>query len=402
MKSYMDAIEKAINWINTQMLTFDNGYYGIYERIRIDKHIRTNWSRPDCNAEYMRLLHTYNEITGEKKYQHLEKNILDWLERTQDKEELSVWKGSMPFYLIDGYLSDGKVSESIYQNDNGKVMIAMCQIYIETKDERLLKIAQGLAEYWLKVQQPDGTYGMKDGKNRYECRKGPCFVQWLVSGFYLLYRITEDNRYLESAEKGMAYLISILHESGRSDTSYELIQMEDWRPVSSETAILLYSLSIACKVTKKTIYLQKLHLVGEYLLSLQHESGAILNCKADCMDASLQNNENYCDLVYTQNFALQALVYAYDVTGKKKYIEAAYRLGDFLVSIQCEGESELWDGGWRGSYNVETKEWSGRADQNNAIDEGGMYSVYTGWCCTNIAYGLALLEQLRKTDKTIR
>ncbi len=395
MESYIPAIEKAINWINMQMLTFDHGYYGIYERIRIDKHIRTNWSRPDCNAEYMRVLHTYYEITGEKKHQKIEENILGWLERVQDREESSVWKGSMPFYLIDGYIDDGKVGASLYQNDNGKVMLVMCQLYTVTKNERLLKIAQGLAEYWLKTQQPDGTYGIIDGKNMQECRKGPCFVQWMVSGLYLLYSITAEYRYLESAEKGMEYLISILHKSGRSLTSYELIKMEDWRPVSSETAIMLQTLSIAHKVTKKLIYLQKLHLVGEYLLFLQHESGAILNCKDDCRDASLQNNMHLCDLVYTQNFALQAFISAYEVTRDKKFLDAAYRLGDFLVSIQCKGESELWDGGWRGSYNVKTMEWDGRANQNNAIDEGGMYSVYTGWCCTNIVYGLELLEQYR-------
>lgn len=396
MKSYMPTIEKAMDWINTQMLTFDNGYYGIYERIRIDEHIRTNWSRPDCNAEYLRVLHNYYEITGEKKYLKEQENLLSWLDRTQDSEENSVWKGSLPFYLIDGYIRDGKVDASIYQNDNGKVMVVMCQLYIRTGDKRMLKVAKGIAEYWIKTQQPDGTYGVIDGRNMEECRKGPCFVQWLVSGFYLLHNITLDKRYLQSAEKGMAYLISLINPMGRSYTSYEVIKMEDWRPVSSETAIMLYALSIAYKVTKKNVYLQKLNLVAEYLLSLQHESGAIINCKDDCLNASQQNNKDLCDLVYTQGFALQALVFTFDVTEEKKFLDAAYRLGDFLVNIQCNGESELWDGGWRGSYNVVTEEWDGRANQNNAIDEGGMYSVYTGWCCTNIVYGLELLEQHRE------
>jgi hypothetical protein len=142
--------------------------------------------------------------------------------------------------------------------------------------------------------------------------------------------------------------------------------------------------------------------VGEYLVSMQHESGAILNCKDSDTKASLQNNKELCDLVYTQNFALQALISAYDMTGEKKYLDSAYHLGDFLVSIQCKEESKLWDGGWRGSYNVVTKEWDGRADQNNLIDEGGMYSVYTGWCCTNIVYGLELLEKYRKNNNITR
>jgi uncharacterized protein YyaL (SSP411 family) len=396
MKSYLPAIEKAINWINAQMLTFDNGYYGIYERIRIDLHIRTNWSRPDCNAEYMRVLHTYYEITGDSKYLKLEENLLGWLERTQDKEESSIWKGSLPFYLIDGYIREGKVDASIYQNDNGKVMLIMCQLYRITGDERMLGIAAGLAEYWIKTQQQDGTFGSKDGRNMEECRKGPCFVQWLTCSFYQLYELTRDTRYLESAEKGMTYLVSLLLQNGRSATSYEIIKMEDWRPVSSETAIMLYVLGQAYKVTGKQLYLQKLLPAAEYLLSLQDEIGAIMNCKEDCKAASLQNNIDLCDLVYTQGFALQALIFAFEVTGKGKLLEAANKLGDFLVSIQCGGESELWDGGWRGSYNIVTKEWDGRANQNNTIDEGGMYSVYTGWCCTNIIYGLELLEKYQK------
>ena len=64
------------------------------------------------------------------------------------------------------------------------------------------------------------------------------------------------------------------------------------------------------------------------------------------------------------------------------------------MNIQCRGESPLWDGAWRGSYDVEKECWAGRADQNNPIDEGGMYSVYTGWCNAPNMYGLLQLESL--------
>lgn len=171
--------------------------------------------------------------------------------------------------------------------------------------------------------------------------------------------------------------------------------MEDWRPVSSETAIMLFTLTIAYVSQKTPLYLQKLTDTARYLLSLQHTGGAILNCKEDCQEASLQNNGDLCDLVYTQGFALQALIRTFDITKDRKWLDSAFRLGDFLAGIQCSGESELWDGGWRGSYNVLTCRWDGRANQNNIIDEGGMYSVYTGWCCTNIVHGLELLEQHR-------
>ena len=114
------------------------------------------------------------------------------------------------------------------------------------------------------------------------------------------------------------------------------------------------------------------------------------------MDCALQTNPDLADLVYTQGFALQAFNQVYRLTKDSKWHQAAVKLADFLVSIQCSGEFPLWDGGWRGSYNVKTHAWDGRANQNNQIDEGGMYSVYTGWCCTNILYGL---QELLETEE---
>lgn len=129
MKNYKDVLLKAMDWIDSPMLTFDHGYYGIYERIRIDEHIRTNWCRPDCNAEYLRVLVNYREMTGEDTYVPLQENIFDWLNRIQDKRELSIWRGSFPFYVIEGHIRDPEVGESLYQNDNGKIIVCLCRIY---------------------------------------------------------------------------------------------------------------------------------------------------------------------------------------------------------------------------------------------------------------------------------
>ena len=389
--AYLESIDNCISWINKKMLTFDNGHYGIYERIRIDEHLRTNWSRPDCNSEYLRVLLTHKYIFGYENHNDLINNIIEYLLKVQDNNPKSTRKGSYPFYLIDGYIRENKVDSSIYQNDNGKIFVIMCQLYIDYKDIRFLEIAKNLAEYWAKTQQPDGTFGVLDGKNMYECAKGPCYIHWLVSGYFLLYKITKNNAYLVCAEKGMQYILSTIHDSGRSLTSYEILKMEDWRPVSSETTIALNTFCIAFDVTGNTIYKDFIIKTGEYVLSLQDECGAIMNCDDSCLDASLQNSKAICDLVYTEGFALQALILAYTCIDEKKYLNAAISLANFLVRIQCTNESPLWDGAWRGSFNVKTWNWDGRATQNNAIDEGGMFSVYTGWSCTNIMHGLQQL-----------
>lgn len=394
MNDYKEVLLKAMGWMNGSMLTFDHGFYGIYERIRIDEHIRTNWCRPDCNAEYLRVLINYREMTGDDTYVPLQENLFGWLTRIQDSRALSVWKGSFPFYMIDGHIRDHTVGESLYQNDNGKIIISLCRIYQHGMESRYLEMAEAAAEYWIKVQQPDGTFGVVDGKNMEACRKGPCFVQWLVSGMFLLYQITGKGIYQKAAEKGLRYLLGLLCPSGRCTSSYEMIQMEDWRPVSSETGIMLYTLCVAYQVTGNPELLPTIEQTGTYLLALQDDEtafsggGAIRNCDDSCPAASLQNDKNLCDLVYTAGFALQAFILAYQATKEPKYKTGAIQLADFLAKIQCSGESPLWDGGWRGSYNIRTGTWDGRSNQNNSIDEGGMYSVYTGWCCTNICIGL--------------
>lgn len=135
--------------------------------------------------------------------------------------------------------------------------------------------------------------------------------------------------------------------------------------------------------------------IGAFLLRLQHANGAIRNADDSCRHASLQTEPDLTDLVYTDGYALLALQEAYQATGEPRFREAADRLADFLVRVQCRGESPRWDGGWRGAYDVNTLEPRGRADQENPLDEGGMYSVYTGWCAAPITYGLLRRELWR-------
>src|SRR5699024_7882779 len=104
--------------------------------------IRTNWVRPDCNAEVARVLALRQQLVGDNRYQKLFDHITEWLFSVQDNDEQSVWHGSFPFYMIDGHIRAG---ESIYQNDNGKILISLLQIFEMTEDERFLQSALKLA-----------------------------------------------------------------------------------------------------------------------------------------------------------------------------------------------------------------------------------------------------------------
>ncbi len=388
MNKYLESVNKCLNWAETQMLSYNRGSVGIYERIRINVNRRVNWTRPDCNAEIARV---YVKL-GKSDYDVC-RNVLNWLLSVQDNEPLSCWYGSFPFYLNDGEITV-PYGQTRYQNDNGKIMIALLDMYEITKDERLKDAALKLASFWMKIQRDGGWFVQIDGKTQSRNYKGPCFIFWLAAGLAMCYGLTGEEQYRIAVRKAMNFALSLQTETGRFKTSYELMKREDWRPASSESSLALFCIARILKYIPDPEYRATFDKVSEYLFSIQHESGGILNSREDETCTSLLDDYMRCDMVYTEGFAIQGFVEAYKLTKDRKYKDAAIRLADFLVSVQCESENPLWDGAWRGAYSLRSNRWEGRANQNNNIDEGGMYSVYTGWSCSNIMDGLIEVEKI--------
>lgn len=385
------SVGACLSWIESQMCSFNRASHGIYERIRIDINELVTFSRPDCNCETARAILLHRIKNGCRDYDDIYENIINWVLSVQDNDEISAWYGSFPFFLVNG-TEKSELGNVRYQNDNGKVLTALLDMYELTSDKRLLEAAVKLADFWCSVQREAGYFRRNDGVC-WTVYDTPCFIAWLMAGLYQCYHHTRNEKYLKCADKAFDHMTELQLENGRFKTSYEMQKAEEWRPASSETAIAVYCLSKAYKYTENEKIRSSAQRAVGFLISLQHESGGILNCSKDCMGASLQEREDLCDLVYTQGYALMALAEYAQVFEDEAVLKAAKRLGGFLMDIQCRGESPLWDGAWRGAYSIKEKAWSGRADQNNPIDEGGMYSVYTGWCCAPIITGLLMLEE---------
>lgn len=386
------AARDCLQWMQAQMLTFNRGTWGIYERIRIDENLRVCWTRPDCAAETARAMLLYERVTGSTAYADIAANLTDWLLLVQDTNPSSAWYGSFPFYLLDGYAENGGIGQTRYQNDNGKILLCLNELYAVTGDERVLSASVRLADYWVGIQTADGVFFRADGKTnaRY---KSPCFILWLMAGMAACYAYTGEQKYLNSAKNAMTYVLGLQTQSGRFRTSYEIHQAENWRPVSSENAIAVYCLSVCRRLVPDLVPVEPLTQVLDYVLSLCDKSGAVVNCGDADRGASEQEDQTLCDLVYTQGYALMGLIDASRVLDRPDALRAAENLAAFLIRIQCREESPLWDGAWRGSYDIAQKRWRGRADQHNALDEGGMYSVYTGWCAAPILTGLMMIGE---------
>ena len=187
---------------------------------------------------------------------------------------------------------------------------------------------------------------------------------------------------------------------GRPVEAYEH-DMKLWRPVSSENAIALYAFAHAWRSYPDSAWKAACENILPFFLGLVDEkTGAVRNCDASSMDASQNNDPDLCDFVYTQGFALHAFLELYEAFGDGAMLARAEKLADWIVSVQCRGESPKWDGSWRGAISLSTGKWAGRCNQNNVIlDEGGEFSAYTGWSAYPICMGLLRLVRCLENEK---
>lgn len=169
-------------------------------------------------------------------------NQINRLTRVQNEN------GSFCFAFADGTPAY-YVIRTRFPNDNGKILINLLVLYRETNDERLIKTAVRLADYWAENQTERGNY-FSEKEKQYMNRSflGPCFGLWIAAGMVDCWEITGNEKYLESARKNFKYLMGLIKD-GRMQTSMEQTEDPDEfrRPVSSENAIALYAFAHAYK-----------------------------------------------------------------------------------------------------------------------------------------------------------
>ena len=278
----------------------------------------------------------------------------------------------------------------MYQNDNGKIIINLLDVYLDNGDERLKEIALKSARFWLKVQDNDGLYFDPGVKGISPNPKGACFILWLMAAMHLCYKVSGEKEFLRSGQKAFAY-VKTLVKDGRIITSMENADTEHWRPISSENYIALLCLARSFNVEPDPEYMSVIKEILPFCLSLiDNETGAIRNCAETQKAKGDSNDPDICDMVYTQGYALNAFPELYKITGDKKMLDLGNRHAAWLASVQCKDEPLPVNGGWRGSYSLSKKSYFGVCD--NFFKEGGAPSVYVGGSTLPIIIGMMKLS----------
>lgn len=384
------SVDKCFNWLELNMLSFDRGYWGIYERIRTDVNQRVGLCRPDTATECMRAIQMYKQKYSVERMGDVYENLVRWLQYAQNKNDEDK-NTAFPFYLTDGW-RDFPRGLQLYQNDNGKIIINLSILFKETGDERLLLMAKRSADWWISVQKEKGYYWDPLCIKNEAHADIPCMQLWMMTAMFALAWATGESKYKVSGYKALKCASKYILNN-RIVTSWEKNKDEAWRTVASENYIALLCFALCYKYTMDEKFLDLIKQIEGFCDSLFDEKeGAILNFTTETKNASLNISEDLTDLVYTLGFAMNALAEMWLIFKDERYKQKAGKLATFLQSIQCNEKNSRVDGAWRGAYNLRLKKYDGRCNQNNEIDEGGEFSVYAGWCSLPIIFGMMKID----------
>ncbi|MBE6583743.1 MAG: hypothetical protein E7649_01995 [Ruminococcaceae bacterium] len=210
----------------------------------------------------------------------------------------------------------------------------------------------------------------------------------------LAYRAGGDKRYLELAERGLGYLMSLYPETRRETSETE------------ENCRLLLALAVLYEITKKEEHYEWLCRIMSYLDEHRHACGAVpewdTGYKANCSRnhtgecALLANNgDPVVDLLYSNNWLPLGYAYAYLATGEQRFYDAWCEIASFMLSCQIYSNDKLLDGAWTRAFDVENWEAHGVPH-----DVGwAPCCIETGWTMGEILMGLEFMEQVEKITK---
>jgi hypothetical protein len=378
---YQEAIRSGLKFMATLTEKRDDGYW-MFERWLVDRQgPRSYWG----NDGQMLCARTfYHAFQCDHNPQH-QAIALGMGRRVIGSQQLNANQprfGALPYGLIG---DERKVSWASSNNIQGKILYGLAQLAAASGDEQLLAALRLNADYYARIQYPDGRWAhfvekMPESLCGYA-------TAWGTAGLLVAYGKLGDRKYLETAERALAaYRKGRTPKEGlRPDGSLlchcnHANSLEDDHAIRSSITMLT-PYALAYRITRKPEYRKVLDELYRYLAVRQHASGVIKQFDNDCVN-----------LIYAQNWGPQGFCEAYEATGDEKFLQIGVRLADFFVRIQLvDGDPHL-NGAWVGNYNV-VKDLPG----GNIDDEGNLYDLYTSWGAGPIVYGLArLMPQVDK------
>lgn len=404
---YLRALEALINWfLESGIMPSRMGEKGVYEKYyllkdnplkasvrcasfadqRMGDGAFSTFLRSDCCLETAYAFRLYYEVTGQVRFKRIAEHLVRFtLTRLQEMDGRRRDFGAFAFRIG----TDDK-----YIDDNGRILSILSQLYVLDGDPSVLAAAEHLTDWFCRELQTDHWLHVyqRASSSWLDFPSISCNFKALygLSDFYLL---TGEERVLRTVRKVSDWLLPKQLPSGRFITGYEVSQGKyfDNEPVSAPTINAARALANLYYATGEERYRKGAEGAFSWLMALQDEGGAVPQADSESRDASEKNSTQVADLVYGINWYPIACHLFGKTTGDEKVLTSGRNALDFLTRIQIKSSDAALDGAWRGSFDFRNNEWAGQNwTASNQQDEGGCFSVYSGWTNAPIAWSLAV------------
>lgn len=229
------------------------------------------------------------------------------------------------------------------------LIAAYIALYKKTQDKAFLSLMYRAGNELINNQMPNGAFFNSHFENNPSLARGgtPHDTAAALGLAYLAEFLKKQKRpyeqYLVAAKKSLdEYHIKRLYDA-KTGLFFQYLYDRQHLHIPNKIATLLQLMILVDKLTEKKQYASYIERNAEYILEMQDN---------DCMNGGIYQTEKRDRIiVYYTARCIPALLETYEITKKKKYLDAAKKAGAFIKRMRSE------EGGYSFGYMLTSRGW---------------------------------------------
>lgn len=254
-----------------------------------------------------------------------------------DNDELRERARKMADWELEVQMPSGAVQAGLYRGkqavqhpavfNTGQVILGWCRAFIETRDERYLRAAQRAGEWLIEVQHSDGGWHLASSETETTLHAYDARTAWSLLE---IYKITGEQKYLESARRQLNWVLGRQVTSGWFDNNAFFVFEGNWTDPHTHTiAYVMEGLLESYLIVRDEKYLEATQKAADKLLRIFE----LKKFMAGQFDQNWRTDVTYSCLTGNAQIA-GVWLKLFQITHDTRYLSAALKLNDYTKSTQ--------------------------------------------------------------------
>ncbi len=272
----------------------------------------------------------YPETTG-----YIIPTFYDYAELS-GQEEFRLRARRMADWEIEVQLPNGAVQGSVFLGhdrpqppvvfNTGQVILGWCRAYVETQDQRYLEAAERAARWLIEAQSDDGAWRLTGLVTETLVHAYDVRVAWSLLEVYLL---NHDERLADAARANLDWTLRQQHENGWFSNNSFFTSGHWDLPLTHTIAYVMEGFQESWRITGDDRYFRAFYKTAEQLLKIFEATDFM----AGEFDDQWRTAATYSCLTGDAQIA-GVWLRLYLVNGERRFLPAAIRLNDYVKSTQ--------------------------------------------------------------------